>query len=224
VLESALVGMALAAVVAGAVLGVLVAPPFTRMLVRRIDVAASSGLTETRVEAVSEQVRRFVTDPGAPPLPSSVDGAPAFDDEAVSHLQDVRGVLRAARTATGLVAGILVVWLGIAVVGRRYRAISSALRAGALCCVLMPVAGAVLATTDFDWFFSAFHGLFFQPGSWTFPADALLIRLFPETFWASSGVALAGGMAVGGLVLWLASLGLREVVERTSEDSLGVRA
>jgi len=54
------------------------------------------------------------------------------------------------------------------------------------------VLAAVAAVTDFDTFFSAFHGVFFAEGTWTFPYDSLLIRLFPEPFWAVSGASWAG--------------------------------
>jgi uncharacterized membrane protein len=61
------------------------------------------------------------------------------------------------------------------------------------------VLAAAFALSDFEWFFSAFHGLFFRAGTWTFPFDSLLIQLFPEPFWAVLGAAwaaLVGLMAV----------------------------
>ena len=64
------------------------------------------------------------------------------------------------------------------------------------------------AVLDFDTFFSAFHGLFFEPGTWTFPSDSVLIRLFPEAFWIAAGASwatlvlvAAAGYQVGRVIL-----------------------
>ena len=49
------------------------------------------------------------------------------------------------------------------------------------------------AAIDFDGLFAAFHSLFFQAGTWTFPYDSLLITLYPTAFgwaWAASGLQL----------------------------------
>ena len=200
-LESALVGLALALVVAGVVLGALVTPPFTRTLVRGLDVAATSGVSPAAVESLAERVRVFVTDRSSPGLPADFEGAPAFDEAAVSHLEDVREVLFAARATTGVLAGVLAIWLAFGLARKRTDRIASALFAGALWCLVIPVVGAVLALSDFDSFFAGFHALFFESGTWTFPADALLIRLFPEPFWEGAGAALAAGIVFGGAML-----------------------
>jgi integral membrane protein (TIGR01906 family) len=42
---------------------------------------------------------------------------------------------------------------------------------------------------NFDWAFTSFHQLFFA-GNWQFPADSLLITLFPEQFWIDASYHL----------------------------------
>lgn len=221
VFESLIVGLALAIVVAGAVVGVLVTPPVTRTLVRLLDVAASSGLSPAQTENLAEDTRRFVTDCSAPPLPAQLGGLPAFDEAAVDHLVDVRNVLLSARRATGAMAGLLAIWLAASIARRRFSAIASALFAGALCCLAIPVLGAVLALSDFEWMFAMFHALFFKAGTWTFPSDALLIRLFPEAFWVSVGALWAGGIALGAVMLGAAALGVRSTGGRPSARPRG---
>ena len=67
--------------------------------------------------------------------------------------------------------------------------------------------GSVSRSSTSTAFFSAFHGLFFAEGTWTFPSDSVLIRLFPESFWTMAGVtwaALVGLIARGyGLASWV---------------------
>jgi integral membrane protein (TIGR01906 family) len=138
-----------------------------------------------------------------------LDGAPAFDESAVAHLEDVREVMLGARLLTGILAAVLAVWLVVSLSRKRLAAIATALFAGSLFCFALPLIGAAFALTDFEWFFALFHSLFFESGTWTFPYDALLIRLFPESFWATAGAAWAAGIVLGGVVLGLAGLGVR---------------
>jgi uncharacterized membrane protein len=57
--------------------------------------------------------------------------------------------------------------------------------------------------------FLAFHELFFEPGTYLFPADSDLIRLFPEPFWFDA--ALAAGLAIILPALALGIIGWREM-------------
>ena len=116
--------------------------------------------------------------------------ARAMTPEAVSHLEDVEVVLGAANTATLLLSLGLGAWAWFRArrrpdLGRR------ALGSAAVLLTAGVVLAAGVALVDFDTFFSAFHGLFFEPGTWTFPSDSVLIRVFPEPFWTAAGSAWA---------------------------------
>ncbi len=84
---------------------------------------------------------------------------------------------------------------------RCLQAPSAAWRSSVLC--------VVAATSDFDTFFSAFHGLFFSAGTWTFSYDSLLIRTFPEPFWVTAGAVWGGLVLAGAGVLALVAWALR---------------
>ncbi|PKQ16881.1 MAG: hypothetical protein CVT67_03725 [Actinobacteria bacterium HGW-Actinobacteria-7] len=182
----------------GVPLVVLESAPVTRALTSRYSDAQTVGLPPQRMLELAEQVRAFVV-AGKGTLPNQVDGRSGFDASAVSHLADVRQVLRGAHLLTGLIAAVLAVWLGWAVARRRLVDVASVLKFGSIATVGPLVLAAAFALSDFEWFFSAFHGLFFRAGTWTFPFDSLLIQLFPEPFWAVLGAAwaaLVGLMAV----------------------------
>lgn len=196
-----IVGLALALLVVGLALIPLLHPTFTRLLVQRYSETAQSGLTQTQMLHYAEQVRGFVAGGGADSLPATVDGRLGFDTAAVSHLRDVRRVLGGAHTFTGILAALLVVWLGVATARKRFATIAWALLAGAGFCLLFVVLGALAGALDFDALFRWFHGLFFSAGTWEFPSDSLLIELFPEGFWVSAGATWAGLVAVGGVLL-----------------------
>jgi integral membrane protein (TIGR01906 family) len=178
-------------------------PPYTAFLVVRVDAPTLADLDAEATRAVAEEVRAFVGGASGATLPETLDdGRPAFDAKAVAHLDDVRKVLRAARLATlfaVIVAGAWVLW---AYRRRHARALATSLTASAWIVAGVVALAGIAALTDFGWFFTAFHGLFFEAGTWQFPADALLIRLFPEPFWAASGatwgaLALAGAAVLG---------------------------
>jgi uncharacterized membrane protein len=88
---------------------------------------------------------------------------------------------------------------------RRWRALARGMRAGALGVLGLVVFAGMAAVLDFSMFFAAFHGLFFAAGTWQFPYDSLLIRLFPERFWTTAGASWAVLAACGAGLLFLAS-------------------
>jgi integral membrane protein (TIGR01906 family) len=209
VLSAVVVGLMLAVFVVGVSLFPMLHPTFTRVLSQRYSLVAQSGLPQQRVLAIAEQVRDYVLDVDAPPLPQTVDGRPGFDATAVSHLNDVRRVIDVEQSVTGVLAAVLAVWIGLAIARRRLSAIGEAFFAGAACCVLLVVLGGLAGTMNFDNFFAWFHGLFFAAGTWQFPANALLIEVFPEDFWMACGVVWAGLILFGGLVLGVFGMAIR---------------
>lgn len=192
----------------------LTVPVYTSALTQALGVPASSGLPASEVVTLSARVRSFVADPEPGTLPVTWRGAPAFGPGETSHLRDVRAVLSAAKLATGASALLLAAYVGWAVARRRLDGLRRGMAAGALVTVCAVVLAALAATTDFERFFVAFHGLFFAAGTWTFPYDSLLIRLFPEPFWVASGASWAALCLLSSGVLWAAS----RVLRTTSTD------
>jgi len=223
VLERFAVAVALCAVAVAVSVAALTTPWFTRV-VGGSDTTAASGLSRSGAITTAEQVRLFVTDRDAPPLPAEVGGREGFDAQAVSHLVDVREVLLRARTAGIVLALALLVWFGVSLRRRRWGSIGSALRWGGLACLIAPPLLAVVGVADFERLFTAFHGVFFKAGTWVFPADSLLIQLFPERFWALSGISLALLVALQGVVLMLLGRGVGRRAEAAENGSESPRA
>jgi len=196
----ALLGIGLAVII-------LTVPAYTRMLSERFSLAEDAGLSQQAAADVAEQVRAFVV-AGRGTLPATVGGRPGFDASAVSHLGDVRDVISRARLLSVALAAALTAWV-VGTLRRKERArVAAALKAGGVLSVLLVAGAALVGVADFDAFFSAFHGVFFAAGTWTFPYDSLLIRLFPEPFWAVSGVAWGALVVVFGLGYWFAGVWL----------------
>jgi integral membrane protein (TIGR01906 family) len=169
----------------------LTVPVYTSAMTQALGVPASSGLSASDVIHLSGEVRAFVADASYDPLPATWRGAPAFDAAAVSHLQDVRSVISVARLASGAAALLLAVYVAFGIARRRFTRLRSGMHAAAWALVAAVGLAAVAGLLDFDTLFSSFHSLFFASGTWTFPADSMLIRLFPEPFWIASGACWA---------------------------------
>jgi integral membrane protein (TIGR01906 family) len=207
-------GLALALLVVGLALLPLLHPRATELLAQRYSRVADSGLSQERVLQIAEQVRKFVAEGDTDTLPATVDGRPGFDSAAVSHLQDVRRVIEGARVLTGVLAAIAAVWIGLQISRRRFAAISAALIWGAGISIGIVLAGVVAGLVDFESLFTWFHGLFFSAGTWSFPADALLIEVFPSEFWITAGACWGALVALGGALLGVAGWLTRGVQAR----------
>lgn len=199
--EAAVAAVAWAALIIGSAVLALTVPVYTTATVQALRVPASAGLSTADTVALSNRVRALVADPEYDRLPASWRGRPAFDTAAVSHLLDVRAVISGARVAVGIVALLLAAYAAWCVAKRRFAPLGRGMRWGALGLVAGTIIAVVAAVTSFDALFTAFHGLFFSAGTWVFPEDSLLIRLFPERFWVASGAAWAVLIVVGAAVL-----------------------
>lgn len=152
--------------------------------------SSEAGLTQSQTLRLAEQVRLFVTT-GRGQLPSTVDGRPAFDASAVAHLADVGSALRFSAGMVWLLVSAFAAVGVLSVRRREARWLGTAMGFAGYALLAGVSMLALVALIDFDSFFSAFHVLFFRAGTWTFPYDSLLIRLFPEPFWTWMGAAWA---------------------------------
>ena len=107
--------------------------------------------------------------------------------DAVSHLDDVFGVVQAAKW--WLLAAVVAACVGCtATAFRGGKRLLGRVLAGAGVSVLAVFALlAAWVAIDFDGFFAQFHSLFFAAGTWTFSWDSLLICMYPPEFWVGMG-------------------------------------
>ena len=119
--------------------------------------------------------------------------------DAISHLDDVYRVASVAKPALAIVAVLCIAGLAHVAVRINRRALGRALMAGGGLVLAAFCALGAWAAIDFDGMFAAFHSLFFQAGTWTFPYDSLLITLYPTAFWMGMGgiwLAVTCGLSI----------------------------
>lgn len=131
------------------------------------------------------------------------DGQPLYNQRELSHMVDVKVVLRGMITAWTI---LLVVLIGLFLWARRggwMPAFVRGLGAGGrltIGLIVFILAGVVIS---FNWLFTAFHRIFFTGDSWLFSYSDTLIRLFPLPFWQTAFVLMGvlTLLAAAGLIL-----------------------
>jgi integral membrane protein (TIGR01906 family) len=132
------------------------------------------------------------------------DGSPLFNERELSHMHDVKQVVRPV-----LWFGYAIWLLGLGLAawarfGGWWHEYLRGLRRGGWLTLGLVLALGILAATSFWQFFTVFHELFFSGGSWLFLYSDSLIRLFPLPFWEAAFLFAGVLDLLGGLVLALA--------------------
>lgn len=138
------------------------------------------------------------------------DGSPLYNERELSHMKDVKDVVKGSLSVWYISIGILAILFAVA---RRYDWVTdylNGLRRGGWWMIGLAVTlgliagGGILLNPDIFWnFFAWFHSLFFEGDSWLFYYSDTLIRLFPIRFWQDAVIAMAVIALGGGLALAL---------------------
>lgn len=137
------------------------------------------------------------------------DGTPLYNERELSHMADVKRVVKGALTAWYVTLAVLLglgLWSRFGGWEQAYR--QGLMRGGWLMVGLAAVIGVIVLVgiainPNVFWnFFAGFHSLFFEGDSWLFYFSDTLIRLFPIRFWQdaflwAAVIALGGGVALG---------------------------
>jgi integral membrane protein (TIGR01906 family) len=119
-------------------------------------------------------------------------GAAAFNAREIRHMRDVRLVFQRARVVFWL--ALVALAGGGALLGRRLgrQGVTRPLVASVTGTLSLVLALGLYILLSFGSFFTRFHNVFFESGTWVFRADDTLIRLFPLDFWSDAATFIAG--------------------------------
>lgn len=134
------------------------------------------------------------------------DGKATYNERELRHMRDVKLVTQVAFGAafvTGVTA--LTAALILASNRRTQRYLRQGLLYGSSLTLALIAAIVIVAVVNWNVFFTSFHQLFFEGGTWRFEYSDTLIRLFPEQFWFEAALAIGGLTIIGaGLTFLLA--------------------
>ncbi len=119
------------------------------------------------------------------------DGTPLYNERELRHMHDVKALTRFAYLAA-VVMGISAILTGAALGAyRRTRGyLRQGLLYGSVFTLALIVTIVIVAIVNWNFFFTGFHQLFFESGTWRFEYSDTLIRLFPEQFWFEAALAV----------------------------------
>ncbi len=152
--------------------------------------AGTAGKGAPKIDATANYAAGELSGEQVAALETAFDAAGeryVLTPDAVSHLDDVFGVVQAAKW--WLLAAVVAACVGCtATAFRGGKRLLGRVLAGAGVSVLAVFALlAAWVAIDFDGFFAQFHSLFFAAGTWTFSWDSLLICMYPPEFWVGMG-------------------------------------
>lgn len=135
------------------------------------------------------------------------DGTPLYNSRELSHMLDVKRVVKPL-LVVGYSSWALLAVIGLITQFKGWRSeYRNGLRIGGSIVLGMLTITGLFALISFWNFFSFFHSIFFEGDSWIFLYSDTLIRLFPLRFWQDAFL-IAGIIILGsslGLVLGLKS-------------------
>lgn len=118
------------------------------------------------------------------------DGTPIYNADELSHMEDVKGVVKWTLTGLSLLILALVLITYFYVKNGWRLDMLAALRRGAWATIGLIAAILIFVALAFDQLFTWFHMLFFESGTWKFYTSDTLIRLFPMRFWQDAFIAV----------------------------------
>jgi integral membrane protein (TIGR01906 family) len=190
----------------------LINPLFIGFLQDRHDVADKLQRSQAEVDRINGEIVWDIFSGGDFGV-AFANGRPVLDAEERLHMHDVSRLVR-------ILVLLELVALGFAAWGGRLlqpetARLGSALMYGAGGVGVATLAIGAFAVLAWEAAFTLFHQLLFPPGTWTFPADSALIRLYPPGFWFDA--AMVAGALILASAAALSFAGWRRIREADAE-------
>jgi integral membrane protein (TIGR01906 family) len=134
------------------------------------------------------------------------DGTPLYNERELRHMVDVKNTVKAVfwvLTLSLIILAGLAVWAWL---GKWWNGYANGVRRGGWLAVILVGSLIIFSILSFGVFFTAFHNVFFEPGTWQFLWSDTLIRLFPQRFWQDIFIYVGLAVVLSGLAL---GIGLR---------------
>lgn len=149
---------------------------FVEFLYARVDLPPDPMPYELRLSIAKMGLRAVLSEKGMEEFKSSG----LFNEREVRHMKDVKKLL-------DVFFGLLYLGLPLWIVGllslKRAKDMGKVLLFGAMVFEAFVIFVVVASVLNYEWLFEAFHNLFFDPYSWRFRDEDMLIRVYPMDFW-----------------------------------------
>ncbi len=175
---------------------------FVEFLYKRVDLPPDPMPYELRLSIAKLGLRSVLSDSGMEEFKSSG----IFNEREIKHMEDVKRLLS---FSFGFMYIILPLWLFGFLSLKNKRAMGKVLFFGGLLLEVFVLFVLIASALSYDWLFTAFHNLFFDPYSWRFRDEDMLLRVYPMDFWFKATLYTAVGafftnvlLQTLGFILW----------------------
>jgi integral membrane protein (TIGR01906 family) len=181
----------------------------------RVGVYETAGVDRETLTEVAGDVARYI---GAR-VPADFDRAiimdglerPELNERELTHMKDVRRLIRLAGSAAGWLCAVCVIAAAITARMKARRAMGSGMVVGAGVMLLCVLAVLIAIRVSFYNFFVALHERLFTNDLWYMnPETDLLIRMMPNNFYISMGAAIGAAWTV--VVVVICATGLLLII------------
>lgn len=149
---------------------------FVEFLYARVELPPDPMPYDLRLNIAKMGLRAVLSEKGMEEFKNSG----LFNEREIRHMQDVKKLLDVFFTF--LYAG-LPLWLAGLLSLKRTEEIGRVLFWGALVFEAFVLFIVISSVLNYEWLFEAFHNLFFDPYSWRFRNEDMLLRVYPMDFW-----------------------------------------
>ncbi len=124
-----------------------------------------------------------------------------YSKDGAIHFEEVRNLFDIAKYA--IVALIVILAILFSIYHRAYRNFKPIRNLG-ISLAIVPLAAALIVSTNFNFFFTTFHKIFFNNDKWLFdPLTDPIINILPEEFFALCGGLIILGCIIIGIIIWV---------------------
>lgn len=131
------------------------------------------------------------------------EGGALFNARELHHMRDVK-IVTSYVFAFAIFWGLITVSIGHYL--RHRSLLRQAVASGAILTIGILITIVIVAVLNWEFFFTGFHSIFFEEGTWYFQYSDTLIRLFPEQFWFDASLLIGGLTVVESVVLLAVSI------------------
>lgn len=128
------------------------------------------------------------------------DGTRMYNDRELRHMYDVKIVVQITFMVTAILSVLTAGLIFLLARKNQGHTIRRGFRSGAIFSLAVIVAIIIVAVFNWDFFFTTFHNLFFESGTWVFFYSDTLIRLFPEQFWFDAAMTIGATTILAALI------------------------
>ncbi len=167
---------------------------FVEFLYKRVDLPPDPMPYELRLSIAKLGLRSVLSDSGMEEFKSSG----LFNEREIKHMKDVKRLL-------SFFFGFLYIALPIWLLGffslKSIKDMGKVLFFGGFLLEVFVLFVLIASAVNYDWLFTAFHNLFFDPYSWRFRDEDMLLRVYPMDFWFKATLYTALGVFLVNLFL-----------------------